>query len=121
MASHEALWIAYIHDFKNAYSQNNFDKARKILESAFCDAEDYSEMDFRLVASTHCLASSYAQADRNFDAASLFQRFVELREKVLGPQDPDVADSLEKIAILQLSGKKNKIFDSRNSRNKGIA
>lgn len=121
MASYEALWAAYIEDFKNAYSQNNFDKARTILESAFCDAEDYSELDFRLVASTHCLASSYAHANRNTDAASLFQRFIELREKVMGPEDPDVADSLEKIAVLQLAGTKNKNFDKRKPRNQGIA
>ncbi|MDZ4832435.1 MAG: tetratricopeptide repeat protein [Candidatus Melainabacteria bacterium] len=103
--NYDLLWEAYIRDFKKAYFQNDFDKARTILESAFSDAEDYAEIDFRLVASTHSLASSYAQAERESDAADLFQRFIELREKVLGPEDPDVADSLEQIAILQLSKK----------------
>ncbi len=119
MANYEALWVAYIHDFRTEFARNNFDKARKVLESAFCDAEDYSELDFRLVASTHSLASSYAQLNRNTDAASLFQRFIELREKVMGPEDPDVADSLERIAVMQLSDKKK--FGFSSLRNKGIA
>lgn len=102
-SNYDVLWEAYIGDFKKAYHQKDFDKALVVLESAFSDAEDYSEIDFRLVASTHCLGSALAQANRENDAAALFRKFIELREKVLGREDPDVADSLEKIAIVQLS------------------
>lgn len=99
---YDGLWEAYIIDFKKAFFNHDFRKAHLILESAFADAEEFSEIDFRLVASTHSLASSYCQRNRQTDAADLFKRFIELREKVLGPDDPDVAESLESVAMLQL-------------------
>lgn len=121
MANYESLWDAYISDFRQAYIQENFDQARTILDSAFCDAEDFGELDFRLVGSTHSLASSLALANKPRDAASIFQKFIELREKLLGPEDPDVADSLEKIAVLQLSDATNNRFLPNVFKNQGIA
>jgi hypothetical protein len=108
VSSYDELWEAYTRDFKKAFFQNDFEKSREVLNSAFSDAEELAEVDFRIVASTHCLASSYVQGNRQDEAKKLFLRFIELREKVLGPEDPDVADSLERIAISQWSEKKNK-------------
>lgn len=108
--AHEQLWEAYINDFKRAFKNDDLSEARRILDEAFTDAEEYFEIDFRLLASTHSLAASYCISDKETDARALYARFIELREKVLGPEDPDVAESLERVAILQLdSYKKSKL------------
>lgn len=108
--SHEHLWEAYINDFKRAFKKDDLSAARQVLDAAFTDAEDYFEIDFRLLASTHSLAASYCISNNVPEARALYARFIELREKVLGPEDPDVAESLERVAILQLdSYKKSKL------------
>ena len=99
---YEQLWDAYTRDFKTAFMKDDLHTARLVLDAAFADAEDFVEIDFRLVASTHSLASSYCVMNREDDARALYEKFIELREKVMGPEDPDVAESLERVAVLQL-------------------
>ncbi|MBX3073929.1 tetratricopeptide repeat protein [Candidatus Obscuribacterales bacterium] len=105
---HERLWDAYIKDFKTAFIKDDLETAKTVLDAAFADAEDYLEIDFRLVASTHSLASSYCVMNRETEARALYEKFIELREKVMGPEDPDVAESLERVAVLQLDAFKRK-------------
>lgn len=99
---YEQLWDAYTRDFKTAFMKDDLHTARLVLDAAFADAEEFVEIDFRLVASTHSLASSYCVMNREDDARALYEKFIELREKVMGPEDPDVAESLERVAVLQL-------------------
>lgn len=102
MQRQEQLWEAYIESFRTACSKNDHELAERILNSAFADAEEYLELDCRLIWATHSLASSYCSDGSESRAANLYQRLVELTEKVLGVRHPDVVESLEKVAASQL-------------------
>jgi len=108
MPRQEQLWEAYIESFRAACNKKDREVAEKILNSAFSDAEDYRELDARLIWATHSLASLYCSSELEGQAEALYSRLVELTEKVLGAHHPDAIESLEKVALAQLKNRSDK-------------
>ncbi len=74
--------------------------AERLLNNAIRQAEDYGKLDPRLPFAIHSLAALYCTQRRYQDAERLYWQGLVTREKILGPDHPDVADSLERLAVI---------------------
>ncbi|MBI4532957.1 MAG: tetratricopeptide repeat protein [Candidatus Melainabacteria bacterium] len=95
---HKDLWTTYVDISLNAIKQGHYLRATQMLRSALVDADDFSELDSRLVWLAHSLAERCCAQGECVEAERLYSLILEAREKILGPDHPDVVDSLEKIA-----------------------
>jgi tetratricopeptide (TPR) repeat protein len=53
------------------------------------------------------LAASYYAQNRHSDAESRYRRALAILEKTLGPENPELADSLQKLALVLRKMKRN--------------
>jgi len=97
-----ALWESYLQAFRRACIQENHIQAEQILGDALARAEEIGELDATLIWSGHSLAALYRMEGQWDRAAAVYRRILEAQEKILGPDHPDVANSLEKVAANQL-------------------
>ncbi|HEY9788109.1 MAG TPA: tetratricopeptide repeat protein [Candidatus Obscuribacterales bacterium] len=113
---HEVLWRTYFEIFQRARKHNDFVSAQKTLDHALCDAEDFMELDERMIWACHSLGAVYCE-QRKYDSAEIvYSRLLEVREKILGPDHPDVADSFEKLAATQLMHQRtSKLLENSDS------
>jgi hypothetical protein len=113
-ASHQALWTAYVQLAKEACKHGHFLQAQRILKDALHDAEEYGDIDDGLIYSIHALAGTFCISRDFRRAESLYRQVLEWREKMLGEQHADVADSLDRVALmLRQQEQKNEADDLR--------
>lgn len=74
--------------------------AERLLAAALSEAEDYGKLEQRLLFAVHSLAAIYCTQRKYADAERLYWRGLETREKILGPDHPDVADSLQRLSVI---------------------
>lgn len=99
---YSTLWESYLQSVKMTSIDGNLLTAREILVSALNDAEDYNELDERLEWCTYGIADE-CRAKGDFNSARLlYKRLIETKEKILGPNHPNVMAGFEKLAMLQL-------------------
>ena len=80
-------WEAVTAAAGKAYQDRNFAEAEKLFTAALHEAESLHSPDYRLAASLNNLAELLRHRGRYSEAEPLFQRSVEIWEKVRGPQD----------------------------------
>ncbi len=83
-----------------AYERRDYADAEERLLVALKLAEAFGLEDRRVVTTRNSLAEIYRALGSYDDAVSLSQRALDLREQVLGPTHPDVANSLNTLAEL---------------------
>ena len=93
-----------------AYKQGRYADAEKSLQAALVEAEHGGKGDLRLTmtltrlgdlaATLNNLALHYRKQGRYGEAGSLYKRSLAIWKRVLGPEHPHVATSLEKYASL---------------------
>jgi tetratricopeptide (TPR) repeat protein len=96
----DAQWESYTNTAKAALSQGQYAEAEQQFLAALKVATDFAPDDPRLATSFSNLAMFYHTQDDYAHAESLYQRLLELLERVLGPTHPQVADVLERYAAL---------------------
>ena len=82
------------------FKQERFRDAEVSLLAAIQAAEHFGSLDARLVTSLDNLAQVY-HAQKNYDAAEpLYKRALDIKEKMLGADDPDIGASMINLAAL---------------------
>jgi len=71
------------------------------LQVAELLAEDGPDADsYEMAARAHRLAKQLATAGRVDEAAALYRQAIAIKQRVLGPNDPEVATTLHNLALL---------------------
>ena len=96
----DAAWQKYFKAGTEAYQQGQYAEAEEQLVAALEEAEKFGEQDPSLAFSLNALGLVYRDQGQNAKAEPLYRRSLVIREKALGPEHPDVAQSLENYAAL---------------------
>ena len=84
---------------RESMSREQFGEAERQFATAVAAARDLDADDSRLALSLTHQAEALVARARFADAVPLFERALEIDEKVLGPDHPDVAWVLERYAV----------------------
>ncbi len=96
-------WDALMTDARKMSGQGNHSLAKLIYSSALKEAETLGPEDPRLAESLHSMAEILRREEDYVKAASLFERALAIREKVLGTGHPDTASTLNGLAAVRYS------------------
>jgi tetratricopeptide (TPR) repeat protein len=102
----EPTWQKYSDSGSQAFKERRFDDAEKYFGLAVKEAEQFGFDDDRLAASLNNLANTYSanyhyEAERGAkfkEAERLYKRALQIREKLLGPDHLEVAETLSDLA-----------------------
>lgn len=83
-----------------AYEQEQYAEAEKLYQDAIDDAESSGAEDWIFYRSLNGFGNVYRLTDRFAEAERLYHRSFSLREKALGPNHPEVASSLDSLALI---------------------
>ncbi len=117
-------------DATTAYKQGRYADAEKSLQDALMEAEQVGKGDFRititltkmgdLAATLNNLATLNRKQGKYNKAESLYKRSLAIWERILGPEHPHVAASLETYASLLRETGRNTGADMLEARAKEI-
>lgn len=99
-------WQKYSDAGSEAFKENRFDDAERYFEMAVKEAEQFGFDDDRLASSLNDLANTYnanyhyetTRAAKFKEAERLYKRALQIREKLLGPNHLEVAQTLSDLA-----------------------
>ena len=94
----DARWQADTAAGQKAFRAGRYDEAAKSFSSALTTAQASGIEDARLATSLNNLAEVYRVQDKDDAATPLSKQVIAIREKVLGPDHPDVAAALINLA-----------------------
>jgi tetratricopeptide (TPR) repeat protein len=97
----ESAWQTYMAAGKEAWANRSYDLADKNYSLAVKEAEKSGSENVRLAESLTRLADVYRLFYAYSDAESLYQRALVIRQKLLGPDHLDVADTLSGLGDLR--------------------
>ena len=89
-----------MEDGTKAYQQRRYADAEKSFQSALKEAEGFGQEDLRLALTLNNLAFLYQAQGKYAEAEPLYKRSLAIWERTLGPEHPNVAQSLENYAAL---------------------
>lgn len=98
--SDDTLWKQLDTAGSSAHAQGRYVEAEKLWLDGLKVAERFGTQDGRLAISLNNLAELYRSQGKYAEAEPLYKRVLAIREKVLGPNHPDLAQSLESYAAL---------------------
>ena len=93
-------WASYTDGGIKAFQQGKHAEAEKFFQAAVKEAEQFGPQDSRLPQSLNNLAALYYKQGQYARAEPVYKRSLGTREKALGPEHPDVAQSLQSYAAL---------------------
>lgn len=91
-----------------AGSQEELEKAEKLLKSSLKEAERQGSKDSRLAAVLNCLAQVYERQGKFSEAEPLYQKVLEIDEKALGKEHAAIINDLDNLAVTYIQQKKYK-------------
>lgn len=83
-----------------AFQRKDFSEANNILIKALKKAQLLGQLQPGFMEVVNALAVAYCLERRYADAEHLYTSLLKVKEKILGPNHPDIVDSLEKLAIV---------------------
>ena len=99
-SAQEILWETHNEEGNHSYQQGKYAEAEKQFLAALREAEKFGSADRRLARSLTSLATLYRTQGKYNDAEPLYQRALEIDEKVLGTEDTQVAADLNNLGVL---------------------
>ncbi|NIQ03685.1 MAG: tetratricopeptide repeat protein [Nitrospinaceae bacterium] len=87
-------WEAHTRAALEAYQTQNYSEAETQLTAALKEAEQFPQGDYRLAETLRNLAEVYQQQSKYAEAEPLLKRSLEIEEKNLGADHPNVAGHL---------------------------
>ena len=99
----EADWTRNSAAGKTAYEQCNWGQAEKSFKAAIKDAEAFGTKDIRLANSLTSLGVLYNCRGQYAKAAPLFEHAIAIKQKALGPENPEVVQSVGKLCQFYLA------------------
>lgn len=97
----DSTWDTYVNVGERSYQKGDYVEAEELLSQAVQEAEAFGEADARLSRSMTSLAKCYLDLSWWEKAEALFNRALQLREKVLGAASPEVAEVSQYLGILK--------------------
>jgi clan AA aspartic protease (TIGR02281 family) len=94
------LWETHARQCKESLAKGDYALAIEACQASLEEAERFGRHDRRLAISSWFLASLYHAQGRYAEAEPLYRRSLEIMEKTLGPNHPDVATILNNLAEL---------------------
>src|SRR5438552_3449628 len=94
VAAQPARWEAQMSAAKRAAERHSYGEVEEHLRSALQTAEPLGEDTPEVFLSVSALGSFLFARGRQADAEPFIARALAIRERVLGPEDPAVAESL---------------------------
>jgi hypothetical protein len=117
---HEELWAPFRKTYEDACQRGDLLGACAILETALKKCQQVGELDNHVVQSIHEVAWQYCAQRKYPEAECLYLRVLQAREKLLGPYHQDVADSLERLAVVLRQLKRSEEASTLEFRAKSI-
>jgi len=81
-----------------AVREEDLPRAERALSQALAEAEGFPAGDIRLTVTLDNLAGVLRMEGKNADAAPLCERTLAIKEKLFGPESPNVASTLKDLA-----------------------
>jgi tetratricopeptide (TPR) repeat protein len=103
LCADQASWIRSINEGAKYRQEARYREAEKAFLNALEEAEDSPGQDLRLSVNLNNLALLYSDEGRYREAEPLYLRALELRERILGPDHPELALTLNNLGILYRS------------------
>jgi len=82
-----------------SFEQGNYAEAEEHWKAALKEAENFGPQDPRLATSLNNLAEIYRAQGRYAEAEPLYQQALAIDEKALGPDHPEVANSVFSVFV----------------------
>lgn len=98
----EAEWQKYSADGAKAYEQANWGAAERSFKLALKEADSFGDKDLRLASSLTNLGVLYNYRSQPAKAEPLFERAIAIKQKALGPDNPEVISAVGKMAHFYL-------------------
>ncbi|HEY9790617.1 MAG TPA: tetratricopeptide repeat protein [Candidatus Obscuribacterales bacterium] len=92
---------------QRALNDGSIIEAAELLAAAVDEAQSFNPTDPRLATSLFSLASCYLFQGKSADAAPIFKRSIEIREKALGPEYSETAEAVTGLAQSLVSQQRN--------------
>ncbi len=115
-----AEWSMYNLAGIQALKQAKYAEAEKLFTDGLKVAEQSGSNKSHIAASLNNLAELYRAQGKYADAEPLYKRSIELDEKALGPNHPDVATLLGNYAALLRKTNRNAEAEKLEARQKAI-
>ncbi len=96
----ELLWETYVAAGNIALQQSRFADAERLYMLSVQQAEQLGKHDVRLAESLNSLAVVDAKQGKYLEAELLFQRSIEISEKALGAEHPNVVATIGNLGTL---------------------
>ena len=100
-AQDNAKWQAAMQQAAGARQSGQLEETGKFLKSALEEAEKFGPSDQHLMVTLDALGTYYYTKGAYVDALPIYTRMLEIREHVLGPNHPLVANVLTNVAVLE--------------------
>lgn len=94
------LWETHARQCKESLAKGDYALATEACQASLEEAERFGRHDRRLGISSWMLAALYHTQGKYVEAEPLYRRSLEIMEKTLGPNHPDVASILNNLAEL---------------------
>jgi CHAT domain-containing protein len=98
----EAEWKARVDAGLAAYTRGDYQTAIARYQAALKESESFGDRDARAADTMSKLGLIYLQLARHDEAEVMLNKALSIRDKVLGPEHPDVAVSLSELGELYL-------------------
>ena len=99
-------WDAHLRKGQVEYDRGDYQRATASLNAAVKEAEAFGETDERLPLTLSIVASKYLSGGDYAAAEPLLKRSLAIRKKILGPDHPDVAKTMNNLATLRIAQRK---------------
>lgn len=93
----DRAWNKYTEAGAKAYEANNFGQAEKMFQLALKEAEKFGPNDIRLATSLTNVGVIQNFRGNQAKAEPLFEHAIKIKQKVLGPDNPDVVSAVCKL------------------------
>ena len=93
-SAQSTIWDEYVSQGQKAFDQGNYAEAEKFWGASLQESLKYDVKDERRRASIIYVGTVYRKEGKYADAELVFTKYVEFVEKILGHDDPEVADAL---------------------------
>jgi alpha-tubulin suppressor-like RCC1 family protein len=94
-------WQNALREAAKARQSGRLDEVEKILKTALVEAEKFGPVDQRVVLSLDALGTHYYTQGIFVEAAPIYARLLEIRERTLGAGHPAVASSMNDLAMIE--------------------
>lgn len=93
----DRAWNKYTESGARAFEANNFGQAEKMFQLALKEAEKFGPNDIRLATSLTNVGVIHNFRGNPGKAEPLFEHAIKIKQKVLGPDNPDVVSAVCKL------------------------